>query len=91
MPQPGSGLELQGQQNAALSPRNRGHRIDTKNRNSISKKKKRKEKKCLIKPRGEKTSDKCTRLKGDNGKCKEYVRYMQDFVILYATEFALFG
>lgn len=67
--------------------RNRGHRLDTKDRNSALKKKKerfslsQKERKLV-------TNVLCCKV--DNGKCKENIHYVQDITILYSTKCALF-
>lgn len=84
-------LELQQQQNAALSPRgerNRGHRLDTKDRNSALKKKKRERFSLSQKERKLVTNVLCCKV--DNGKCKENIHYVQDITILYSTKCALF-
>lgn len=81
-------LELQQQQNAALSPtgeRNRGHRLDTKDRNSVLKKKR-----FSLSQKERKPVTNALYCEVDNGKCKEYIHYVQDVTIHYSTKCALF-
>lgn len=69
--------------------RNRGHRLDTKDRNSALKKKKKRERFSLSqKERKLVTNVLCCKV--DNGKCKENIHYVQDITILYSTKCALF-